>query len=454
MRNLFLYLLLLIFVAVSGFVLSPYLGNYLLNLGFATETVPISGTGSMFPTFPKSEGVSDKVASTQTVAQPKMMRYPQGLTVFGRTFFSYQLQIGDIIEFQSELTDKISKEKYGQESGFVKRIVALPGMEIELRDGFIKVNGHVPDEPFTAKPRSTYGGDFIPDCQTKKVPSDSIFVLGDNRKASLDSRFEIGYVKLTDIRHVLPLKEQEPYKKNWRNTENDLQFAHTSTVDVRDFVTRLNKVRREKNQPRLKIQENLNKSSRIRGQIILNTDDFSVEATRSGVTLEKAVRQAGYRNIIFAELIIRGYFQADELLENLFEFPDSTKILLSEEYQDIGMSPILGDVNNCPTQAIVIHLGGYKPPNYQKEDVESWKKLVNNLTEILPSWENLKNASNIDQRKLEKLVSLLKTRLANAQKIYGRLSRNEWLTVDEEQMVKNDDRLHSEAEILISELNK
>ena len=47
---------------------------------------------------------------------------------------------------------------------------------------------------------------------------------------------------------------------------------------------------REKNKSQLKLQEKLNTSSRFRGQVILDTDDFSVEATRSGLTLEKAVR--------------------------------------------------------------------------------------------------------------------------------------------------------------------
>src|SRR3990167_620568 len=118
------------------------------------------------------------------------------------------------------------------------------------------------------------------------------------------------------------------------------------------------------------------------------------------------------------------------------------------------MSPLIADVNNCPTQVIVIHLGGYKPPNYQKEDVVSWKKLIDNLSSILPSWENLRNAPNINQDNLQRLLSLLKTRLSNAQKIYSRLVQNEWLTIEEETLVKEDNHLHSEAEKLIFELNK
>ena len=111
MKNFLPLYLLIFFVAVLGYAFSPYFGNFLLDLGVITETVPISGTGSMYPTFPRSEGVTEEIASGQTVAQPEMKRYPGGLTLFGRSFFFYKLQRGDVIEFENKLTDEISREK-------------------------------------------------------------------------------------------------------------------------------------------------------------------------------------------------------------------------------------------------------------------------------------------------------------------------------------------------------
>ena len=58
------------------------------------------------------------------------------------------------------------------------------------------------DEPYTAKPRSSYGGINLTDCQMLIIPKDKVFVMGDNRKASLDSRFELGLVGLSDIKYV------------------------------------------------------------------------------------------------------------------------------------------------------------------------------------------------------------------------------------------------------------
>ena len=454
MKNILLYFLLIIFVAVLGFTLSPVARHFLLNLGFIGEVVPISGTGSMYPTFPKIEGVTDEVASKQTVAQPEMKRYPRGIKIFGKNFFTYRLKRGDIAEFENELTRKITKEKYGLETGFIKRIIALSGDEIELRDGYVQINGKIIKESYTAKPRSTYGGDFAPDCKKIKIPEGSAFVLGDNRKASLDSRFDIGFVRVNDIHHVLSLDDQQPFQKNWRDTKDDLKYAHTASADSGEFVKILNLFRKQKNLSLLKLNTSLNKSSSFRGRIILDTNDFTTEATRSGLNLEKAVKDAGYKNIVFAEAFTRGYFEASELLENLFEFPDSKKLLTSEDYQDIGLSIVLGNIYNCPTIVSIIHLGGYKAPSYEKKDVENWGNLIKNLTEIMPSWKNLLGAENINQDKLRSLISLLEERLKNASRIYQRLSNNEWLSDEENAMLGKDKTLHVEAEKLIGDLNK
>ncbi len=68
---------------------------------------------------------------------------------------------------------------------FVKRIVAVAGDVIELRDGRLIVNGAVPDEPHASGPtRAEAGGVSYP----FTVPPDSVFALGDNRAFSGDSR--------------------------------------------------------------------------------------------------------------------------------------------------------------------------------------------------------------------------------------------------------------------------
>ncbi|MBE3576732.1 MAG: signal peptidase I [Limnochordales bacterium] len=64
---------------------------------------------------------------------------------------------------------------------FVKRLVALPGEVVAIRDGQVWVNGQPLPEDYL--PEETWG-EFGP----VVVPEDHYFVLGDNRNNSADSR--------------------------------------------------------------------------------------------------------------------------------------------------------------------------------------------------------------------------------------------------------------------------
>jgi signal peptidase I len=75
----------------------------------------------------------------------------------------------------------------------VKRIVGLPGETIAQTNGVVHVNGHPLFEPYLA-PKQPVGPDF----QARPVPTNSYFVLGDNRPLSCDSR-EIGPVGRQEI---------------------------------------------------------------------------------------------------------------------------------------------------------------------------------------------------------------------------------------------------------------
>jgi signal peptidase I len=66
---------------------------------------------------------------------------------------------------------------------FIKRVIALPGETVTIRQGVVMVNGVVVPEPYVP-PQYEDVSDYGP----TPVPADSYFVMGDHRISSNDSR--------------------------------------------------------------------------------------------------------------------------------------------------------------------------------------------------------------------------------------------------------------------------
>jgi len=88
---------------------------------------------------------------------------------------------GDIVVLKSPQSSEL----------LIKRVIGLPGEMVEIRQGQVYINGQKLDEQYLEKPTGGHWGPLI-------VPPLHVFVLGDNRSFSNDSR-AFGMVPVKNI---------------------------------------------------------------------------------------------------------------------------------------------------------------------------------------------------------------------------------------------------------------
>lgn len=93
----------------------------------------------------------------------------QYLLINNVSYFLESPERGDIIVFRHPRSDL----------NLIKRVIGMPGDEVEIRGGQVRVNGQLLNEPYIAD-SPNYNGVWL-------VPDDNFFVLGDNRNSSSDS---------------------------------------------------------------------------------------------------------------------------------------------------------------------------------------------------------------------------------------------------------------------------
>jgi signal peptidase I len=83
------------------------------------------------------------------------------------------------------------------ERDLIKRVIALPGEEIEMTNCVVTIDGYVLDEPYL-DPAIVTPGRCGGDIARQTVPEEHVFVMGDNRPGSHDSR-ALGPIPFDDI---------------------------------------------------------------------------------------------------------------------------------------------------------------------------------------------------------------------------------------------------------------
>ncbi|MDD4564414.1 MAG: signal peptidase I [Eubacteriales bacterium] len=124
----------------------------------------------------------------ETSMLPTLQEY-NFLFLSKQSYFFGEPERGDIIVFHTDL-----KTQNGDKKMLIKRVIGLPGENIHIEDGQVIIDGGVLEETYTMEP---YTSGYV---DTMKIPDDSLFVMGDNRQNSIDSRdASIGLVKIKDV---------------------------------------------------------------------------------------------------------------------------------------------------------------------------------------------------------------------------------------------------------------
>lgn len=122
----------------------------------------------------------------ETSMQPNI--FEDDLLILDKTAYRRRApKRGDVIVFRARAQNK---PKY-----FIKRVIGLPGDVIDISGGEVLVNGKPQDQSYT-NDGTTEGESAF----QHEVPEGKLFVLGDNRAVSLDSRNSaIGDVAIKDV---------------------------------------------------------------------------------------------------------------------------------------------------------------------------------------------------------------------------------------------------------------
>lgn len=116
----------------------------------------------------------------------------------------YTPKNGDIVVISRNTDNSLTSAS--SKAPIIKRVIATEGQTVDIKEGFVYVDGNKLEEPYTKNyeidPASTT--DLYDVTFPLVVEKDCIFVLGDNRHESLDSRSSIiGQNGQINVKYVL-----------------------------------------------------------------------------------------------------------------------------------------------------------------------------------------------------------------------------------------------------------
>jgi signal peptidase I len=95
------------------------------------------------------------------------------------TYKRSQPNVGDVIVFKAPVNENFD---------FIKRVVAVPGQTIMVKDDHVYIDGKLFKEDYLSDKVITYPGQFLLEGESYVVQPGEVMAFGDNREHSSDSR--------------------------------------------------------------------------------------------------------------------------------------------------------------------------------------------------------------------------------------------------------------------------
>jgi signal peptidase I len=96
------------------------------------------------------------------------------------TYYMRDPERGDVVVFTPPVSET---------DEFIKRVIALPGEKVMVKDGHVYIGGTLLKEPYLKDTLVTASGTFLTEGLEYEVPEGKYIVMGDNRPNSSDSRY-------------------------------------------------------------------------------------------------------------------------------------------------------------------------------------------------------------------------------------------------------------------------
>jgi len=112
------------------------------------------------------------------------------------------IERGDVIVFKSPRNPEIE---------YIKRVIGLPGDKIVIANGQVFVNNKLLNETYISATTNLWENGFVKENQPLIVPENHVFVMGDNRPRSSDSR-DFGPIAISLIEGVVFYRYYPPQK--------------------------------------------------------------------------------------------------------------------------------------------------------------------------------------------------------------------------------------------------